>query len=96
MPHNFTPKHQGLKGGDIASKVQRKNKQEVYAPSNVAIPHAEDDFREGGKAMKPLIIENCTLLNLIILLNDIVTLHDFITTSEDSFLRLKPFSRTVC
>jgi hypothetical protein len=49
----------------------------------VDFPHAEDDFEEGGKAVKPLIIENCSLLNLIILLNEIVTLQDFITAFED-------------
>jgi hypothetical protein len=31
------------------------DKREVYALSNMHIPHAEDNFMEGGKAVKPLI-----------------------------------------
>jgi hypothetical protein len=62
-----------------------KDKQEIFALSNVHIPPAEKDFKEGGKAIKPLIIENCSLPNFTVLLSDIVTLRDFITTSEGSF-----------
>jgi hypothetical protein len=39
---------------------------------NVYVPPAEDDLMEDGKAMKHIIIEKCSLLNLIVCLNDIV------------------------
>jgi hypothetical protein len=37
-----------------------KNKQEVYVLSNMHIPPAEGNLKEGGKAVKSLIIEDYT------------------------------------
>jgi hypothetical protein len=37
-----------------------KDKREVYVLSNIQIPPAEDNFKESGKAVKPLIIKDYT------------------------------------
>jgi hypothetical protein len=37
-----------------------KDKHEVYILSNMHIPLAEGDFKEDGKAVKPVIIEDYT------------------------------------
>jgi hypothetical protein len=37
-----------------------KDKQEVYVHSNMHIPPVEDNFKEGGEAVKPLIIDDYT------------------------------------
>jgi hypothetical protein len=54
-----------LKGGDPVSRVWRnlravcwKKKREVYVLSNMHIPPAEGNFKEGGKGVKPLIIKD--------------------------------------
>jgi hypothetical protein len=56
-----------LKRGDSVCRLQGnlraaswKNKQEMYILSNMHIPPAEGSFGEGGKAVKPLIIKDCT------------------------------------
>jgi hypothetical protein len=64
---NSSLKHLQLERGDTVSRVQgnlmtarKKAKQRVYVPSNLLLPPAEGNFKEGGKAVKPLIIEDYT------------------------------------
>jgi hypothetical protein len=67
MPPNLNPEHLLLERGDTVSRVwggltavRWKDKQEVYVPSNTHIPPAEDNLKEGGRAVKRLIVEDYT------------------------------------
>jgi hypothetical protein len=35
--------------------------EEVYALSNIHIPHANGIFKESVKAVKPLVLEDCNI-----------------------------------
>jgi hypothetical protein len=67
MPSNFSPKHLQLIRGDPVFRVRGnlwavcwKMKREVYALSNTHITPAEGNFKEGGKSVNYLIMEECT------------------------------------
>jgi hypothetical protein len=67
MPPNFSLKHLRLKRGGTVSRVRGnlravcwKDKQEVFVLANMPIPPPEGNFKEGGKAVKPLIVEDYT------------------------------------
>jgi hypothetical protein len=70
MPSNFSLKRLQLKRGDTVTRVWGslmvvcwKDKQEILIlilNSNMHIPPVEHNFKEGGKAVKSLIIEDYT------------------------------------
>jgi hypothetical protein len=72
MPYNFNPKHLQLKKKDNGFKVQGnlrpvcwKHKQEVHVLSNMHTPPTDENPKEGGKPVKPLVRDYTTHVSML-------------------------------